>query len=250
MNLIFTYLAQTAYQVGYYELSEEASHKAASYFSEKTGIKDREQDYVENPLYLRRLKSKAVKGYSQNELRMGAINFIIHARCLQRKYKEAEKNSKTPLIPIQKQRNTLHVCNYLLMALELAQITKAYPIAKRIIKELYNDVLPFLTFKTKSKFIYQILSRAQLVLCQIPKELWDGAIRNCSVKITYEILKMTQQINEIRFSKIVLYHDSRLPHRKWFIVSKTIMVEEGAQPDSKDSKEDKKAKKAIKGKAS
>lgn len=135
------------------------------------------------------------------------------------------------------------------MALELTSITKAYPLAKRIIKELYNDIFPFLSFKTKSKYIHQILSRAQLVICQIPKELWDGALRNCSIKITYEILKITQQINEVRFSKVILYHDSKLPLRKWFTITSTIMIEEGVQPDSKD-KDDKKAKKATKGKPS
>lgn len=122
-------------------------------------------------------------------------------------------------------------------------MTKSFIVGKRIVKELYNDVLPFLSYKTKSKFVFHILLRVQLLISQIPKEVWDSNLRYCSTKVTYEILKMTLQFNEIRLSKLVLYHDSRLPHKKWFIISKTIMVEESALLEAKDGKDDKKGSK-------
>jgi len=143
------------------------------------------------------------------------------------------------------------VCNYLLLALELCSMSKSYAVGKKVVKELYNDVLPFLSYKTKSKFIFHILMRVQLLISQIPKEIWDLNLRNCSIKVTYEILKMTLQFNEIKLSKLVLYHDSKLPHKKWFMVSKTIMVEESAIESKDDKKKDPKkdaAKKAGKGK--
>jgi len=66
---------------------------------------------------------------------------------------------------------------------------------------------------------------------------------------------MTLQFNEIKLSKIVLYHDSKLPHKKWFITSKTIMVEETALQEKEDKNDKKKnekkdTKKAAKGKPS
>lgn len=81
-------------------MSEEASTIAGKYLCEKTNIKDRDQDYSEDPLYMYRLKSRSVKSYSMNELRIGALNFVLHARCIQRRFKEEERNRKKPLIPI------------------------------------------------------------------------------------------------------------------------------------------------------
>jgi len=237
LNLLYSYLAQNAYQMGDFNLSEEAAEKSGDYFCEKTDIKERSLDYADNPIYLYRIKAEAVRNFSLTEIRTASLNFIVHARCLQRKFAEEEKNEKGNIIYILKQKNALMVCNYLMLALELACVAKAFPVAKKIIKELYNDVLPFFHFKTKSKFVYQILLKAQLLISQIPKEIWDSSLRNCSIKITYEILKMTQQLNEVKLSKLVLYYDSRLPHRKWFIFSKTIMVEEVVIPEGKDSKD-------------
>lgn len=119
-------------------------------------------------------------------------------------------------------------------------MTKSFVVGKRIVKELYNDVLPFFSYRTKSRFIFHTLLRVQLLISQTPKEIWDSTLRNCSIKVTYEILKMTLQFNEIRLSKLVLYHNSKLPHKKWFIASKTIMVEESALQEAKDGKDDKK----------
>jgi len=129
-------------------------------------------------------------------------------------------------------------------------MSKSYAIGKKIVKELYNDVLPFFTFRTKSKFIFHILLRVQLLISQIPKEIWDSNLRNCSIKVTYELLKMTLQFNEVKLSKLILYYDSKLPHKKWFIISKTIMVEEAALQDAKDDKKKgagKDGKKSAKG---
>ena len=51
---------------------------------------------------------------------------------------------------------------------------------------------------------------------------------------------MTLQFNETKLSKLFLYYDSRLPHKKWFIISKTIMVDEAVLQEAKDAKDDKK----------
>ncbi len=77
LNLLYAYLAMTAYQLDDFELSEEAAEKAAAYFSEDTLLKERILDYADNPIYISRIKSDAFKNYSLSELRIAAINFIV-----------------------------------------------------------------------------------------------------------------------------------------------------------------------------
>ena len=80
LNLLYAYLAMTAYQLDDFELSEEAAEKASLYFSEDTGIKERILDYVDNPIHIYRIKSEAFKNYSLPELRIAAVNYIVKDR--------------------------------------------------------------------------------------------------------------------------------------------------------------------------
>lgn len=239
INLLYCYLAKISYQIGDFETSERAAERACNFFMERTDVKDRNLDNTSNPIYLFRITQKALKNYSLHEIAMTAEAFVVMARCLERKYADIEANTKVSLVPITIQRNHLRICNYLVMALELSTAAKFFIMSKKIAKEIYNQFQEFLKFKTKSPFIYQILVKTQLVLSQIPKEIWDTAIRHVSAKISYELIKVTFQINEIRLSKLILYQDLKTPLRKWFMVMRTEMVPEEI-PQLKDDK-----KKAI-----
>lgn len=77
LNLLYSYLALTAYQLDDFELSEQAAEKAGIYFYEETGIKERILDYADNPIYMYRIRSDAIKNYSISELRTAAVNYIV-----------------------------------------------------------------------------------------------------------------------------------------------------------------------------
>jgi len=77
INLLYSYLALTAYQLDDFELSEAAAEKAALYFQEETDIKERSLDYSDNPIYIYRIRSDAIKNYTINEIRIAATNYIV-----------------------------------------------------------------------------------------------------------------------------------------------------------------------------
>jgi hypothetical protein len=55
LNLLSSYLAKHAYQMGDFERAAEAADNATSYFMEKSEFLDRSLDYQVNQLYLYRL---------------------------------------------------------------------------------------------------------------------------------------------------------------------------------------------------
>jgi len=61
------------------------------------------------------------------------------------------------------------------------------------------------------------------------------------VKLTYEVVKLSFELNEINLAKRVLYSASRLWNRQWEVVSSEVMVPEEILGDK-----DKKGKKDTK----
>ena len=76
-----------------------------------------------------------------------------------------------------------------------------------------------------------------MAITEIPKQIWDENLRFVSSKLTYELVTMGFQHNELNLNKRIIFSQIKLPLKKFFTISKIIMVPE----ETVSSKEDKKA---------
>ncbi|EAR94374.2 hypothetical protein TTHERM_00049190 (macronuclear) [Tetrahymena thermophila SB210] len=250
INLLSSYLAKHAYQMGDFKRAKEAANHTFSYFTEKSEFIDRHLDYQQNSLYLYRLKQQAIQEVSFIELQALTETFIIKARCLKRDYfadgSQGGTTMKDDKLILSHQRNILKVCNYLLLAQETSLCIRNYPLAKRLATEQYNQIIELLQMQTKTTSIFHILLKIQILITEIPRQYWDRNLRILSSKITYEICKLSLQFNEVNLGKRVLYAESKLFNRKWYAFSKIIEVIEESEVQQKDGDAAKKAAAAKK----
>ena len=128
-----------------------------------------------------------------------------------------------------------------MLAIETSIITRSFPLAKRIILELYNTSITFLEMKPKSYFLFQILCKSNILLSEIPKQYWNKDLRNLSVKLSFELVSLSLEYNEPNLVKRILYAASKMPNHKWSTEAKIEMVsEEILQPKDEKKKEAKK----------
>lgn len=91
--------------------------------------------------------------------------------------------------------------------------------------------------RTKSHLLLQIILKSLMAITEIPKQIWDENLRCVSSKLTYELVTMGFQLNELNLNKRIIHSQIKLPLKKFFTISKVIMVPE----ETVSSKEDKKA---------
>ena len=98
--------------------------------------------------------------------------------------------------------------------------------------------------KLRSALLFQVLLKAQILLTEIPKENWDPNMRSISAKLLYQIIILGSQYNENLLVRRVIHSDLKLPNRKWFTVSRIMIISEEAMQLKDDKKKvDPKAKK-------
>lgn len=153
---------------------------------------------------------RLIQSHLQDVIEMNNFTetLLIKAKCMKRKFDEDSKDEKiqASLTPAQRQKQILRISNYLLLALETCLSSRNFPLAKRIVGELYNTLETFLTtMQYKPLQIFHLLLKAQIVIIEVPQQYWDANLRILSAKITYEILKITLQVNEITLGKRVIY---------------------------------------------
>ena len=101
--------------------------------------------------------------------------------------------------------------------------------------------------KSVTQFLFHISLKTQILSTEIPKQYWDSNLRKISAKLSYEIMKMTLQLNETFIGKRVVYSQIKLFNKKWYTVSRIEMVPEEVIVDKKDDKKGQKdAKKDAK----
>lgn len=69
-----------------------------------------------------------------------------------------------------------------------------------------------------------------ILVSEVPQNFWDRNMRVLSVKLTYEILRLSFQFHETNLGKRVLYSEIKLFNKKFYTFSDTIMVPEEAAP--------------------
>ena len=90
--------------------------------------------------------------------------------------------------------------------------------------------------RSKSHLLFQIILKCLIAVAEIPKQVWDDNLRFVSCKLTYELVTMGFQFNELNLNKRIIFSQIKLPLKKFFTVSKLIMVPE----ETLNSKEEKK----------
>lgn len=102
--------------------------------------------------------------------------------------------------------------------------------------EIYNNIIPLLEMRGKSHLLFQIILKCLIAVSEIPKQIWDDNLRSVSCKLTYELVTMGFQFNELNLNKRIIFSQIKLPLKKFFTISKVIMVPE----ETVSSKEEKK----------
>ena len=97
--------------------------------------------------------------------------------------------------------------------------------------------------RTKSHLLLQIVLKCLMSVSEIPKQIWDENLRFVSSKLTYELLTMGFQLNEQNLNKRIIYSQIKLPLKKFFTISKVIMVPEETVSSKEEKKLSKNAKK-------
>ena len=123
------------------------------------------------------------------------------------------------------------------MALETCFLSCDYITLKKVVFEIYNNIIPLLEMRTKSHLLLQIVLKSLMAVSEIPKQIWDDNLRSVSCKLTYELITMGFQMNELNLNKRIIFTQIKLPLKKFFTVSKIIMIPE----ETVSSKEEKKA---------
>jgi len=112
-------------------------------------------DNQANPVYLKRLVQQRMREVSILEISNLTETLLVKAKTIKRKLKaEQDDPSSTPA---HWQKQSLKVCNFLLLALETSICAKTYTLSKRIVGEIYNMIERFLALTNKPLQIFLIL---------------------------------------------------------------------------------------------
>jgi hypothetical protein len=147
LPLLASYLAKTSYQLSHFEVAEEASDICIASFTEHSGFVDRMLDNNPNPLHIKRLVQQRLREVGIIEISNLTETLLIKARTLKRKLVAEEEDPK--YTPAHWQKQSLKVCNFILLALETSISSHAYPLAKRMVGEVFNMIEKFLSLSSK-----------------------------------------------------------------------------------------------------
>lgn len=121
-------------------------------------------------------------------------------------------------VQIKQTKFQLRICNFLLMALELAVLLKNPILTKRVVCELFDQSLPLLSFAPRPEFLNSYLLYVHQSMLTIPQEQMDGPMRRIGSCIAYEVNK--DKIFHLKHEDSELYRKVLLTElaidlRKW-----------------------------------
>ena len=230
INLLYAYLSKIAFQIEELGVAQRAAKQGCEYLLEKSLIKERLLNHEFHPVFIYRLNPDKMRKVSGTEMRAASESLLIWSYCFledpeRQKQSKKDLESETHNITRERERDALEVCNLLLISIELAIPCQAFDVARKAVLEIYNNLKDFFQMKTMSKLTFQILAKANMAMSLIPTFYWDDLLRRVSGKMSYQLIKLSLQINEFFFSKRVLYTEIRIPRRKYNLKAFVEMVE-------------------------
>lgn len=227
VNLLYNYLAKIAFQLEDTDTALRAAKLGCEMLLEKSLVKERLLNNEFHPVMQYRLNPAKMRQISGLELRSGAETLVIWSLCLSMIDPEKNKrglNSNLNIV-IDKQKEILEISNLRLLAIEMAVPCQAFDLARIAVIEIYNSLGDFFQMKSLSRLIFQILAKVNMAMSMIPQHYWDSVLRKISAKLSYQLIRLSLQLNEFYFSKRILYTEIKMPRRKYGLKSSVQMIE-------------------------
>ena len=174
-NILYGYLAQTAFKLRQLQVSKKAAETLLTQFIEKNETRYRMLDGEKNPALLFKLKYSDINAISITTIRQIVEGFLILANISKIQKPNFDKStSSIDSIQVKKTKLQLRICNFLLLALELSVLLKNPILTKRVLSELFNHSLPFLNFDPRPEFLKNYLLYVHQAVLTIPADQMDG----------------------------------------------------------------------------
>jgi hypothetical protein len=182
INLIYAYLAQTAYKLKHYDIARKAAENSLTEFIEKNEIRYRQMNSKLNPLFLYRIKYDKINYVPLTTIRQIIDSILIIAHIQKYKERQTMKNFETI-----DYKPKLRVINFLLLALELTILIKNTVLIKRLTAEIYDHLLPIIIFNVRPPLLSYCLLYCHQAIRLIPSEIMDSSTRKIGCCIAYAI---------------------------------------------------------------
>lgn len=125
----------------------------------------------------------------------------------------------------------MKICNYFLLALDIACSILQPVLVKRLVSELYNHLVPYLSLSLRPHSLFQVLFKCHQSLRLVPADLFDANLRRVAGCLTYQILRLDFEFQEEDSFKRMMVSELPLNTRKWrkytqYVVRKPELTEE------------------------
>lgn len=207
--VLYSYLAETAYELGHYYVAFQSIEKVLSHYLEP--------NFVIN-LLQSKLNMKKVYSASYSELRHLARAILIYVECLIRSDQQKEKTkilrnpAYKPIMVLDKQQREQKLVNLLILALDVSIITHQPINIKKTLHEILNIIHQQFFLEGSSSNMLHLLSKAYISLQSVPHDLWDSSFRRLACIFSNLYIKSFLISNE---PKLTMTLNPKLPLYKW-----------------------------------
>ncbi|CAG9327873.1 unnamed protein product [Blepharisma stoltei] len=207
--LLWSYLAETAFELGHLYISFQAIEKVLAHYLEP--------NFAVN-LLQSRLNMKKIYSSSYPELRHLSKAILIYVECLIRSDQQKERNkllrnpAYKPIMILDRQQREHKLANLLVLALDLSIITHQSLNIKKTLHEILNTINQQFFLEGSSSTMLHLLSKIYISLQQVPNDLWDSSFRKISCVFSNLYIKSFLSSNE---PKLTLTMNTKLPIFKY-----------------------------------
>ncbi|CAI2384889.1 unnamed protein product [Moneuplotes crassus] len=226
VKVLTAHLATICFKLGHYQIAKKASEYLLTQYLEKNKLPYRQLDVTTSTLFTFRLNYSCINHATPTTVK-SLINCFLILSDVSKIQKSQEKPAEDRLREnkLRKQTSGLKIINFLMLALELSIILKDFPVIKRLIYEIYDNLRPYLTFDRLPPLIFYCLLYCHQSITLLPKSCVDSPTRRIGSIIGYNLCKpylvrMGQE--KLPFMYLILDAQSKIDLRKWRIHSKMI----------------------------
>jgi hypothetical protein len=157
LHQLYGYLAEIAYKLGHYQIAKQAAETLCSQFIEKNELKYAFLDTRINPILAFRLNTSYLSLVSPIEAKQIAEAFLILSRVSKVVKGDTQKRADTHELKVEKQKIDMKICNYLIIALDIAIAINQPVMSKRIVSEIFNHLVPYFEMNLRPQVLFQVL---------------------------------------------------------------------------------------------
>lgn len=209
------YLAEIAFKLGQYQIAKHVAESVCSQFVIKNEFKYSFLDARVNPVLAVRLNSDYINLVSPIEAKQVAESFIILAKVSRIVKNDVQKRALNHELKVESQKMDLRIANYLVIALDIATMLQRPILIKRVACELFNHLVSYFQMQLQTPLLLQILVKCHQAIRLIPSELVDAPCRRVLSCISFQIMRLGFQTNEVQMLRRVMLSELPINTRKW-----------------------------------